>query len=121
MIFNVVLVRWSGGYHEVVDTVGLAAVGRRVEKFLSRDDAQSVEEATRAAEALFAELGSLNESLEVEVHPQAGEVPILDYEEGDTVQSPTLNGTIATFRVVGFNFTEDENGKPTVTPVLVEV
>lgn len=108
MSTTALLVRWAQGYLE------LAAVGAAVreEGFLKAGSSQSSEDATELAQALLDRVAEREETITVAVEGAFAAVI------GDTLTAPDLDGNAATWRVVGINYTADEEGHVTRVPIL---
>lgn len=117
-VTNALLVRWSGGWFDVVDAGSVAAHGRH-EDFFSAGNARSPEEAERLALAQLARLAEPTETVKAAVEPGPGEEPYVDVLIGDTVTIDDSTGTPTTKRVLGFTVSEDEtDGAAVIVPTL---
>lgn len=107
--FTHVLIEWGDGQMDG----GIASAELehgRLESFLSLSNVRNGPSAIRTAEATLRPLSDIAESVVVEIQPDdAGEVPYLDFNIGDTV-SISVTGLTADYRVVAISCQEDENG-----------
>lgn len=106
-LVNALLVRWPGGYHEVVDADSVAAHDRH-EGYLSLN-AASVEDVERVARAFFAQWAEPSVALSAGIEPAGdGDVPLADFRVADYL---TVDGDAVRARAL--TVTEDEDGNPT--------
>lgn len=117
---SVLLVRWTGGWHEYRHLASEAAFGRS-EAFLSLGAAQSVEEARRLAKAeLVNQFGKIREQITAEHRPEdLTQIPYVAYRPGDSkITSPNYAGTDDEYEVNSMTVTEDDDGVITFVPGL---
>lgn len=116
---TVLLVRWNGGWHEVVDLDAETAYGRS-EGFLSLGAVQSVGEAERLANAeLTGQFGRIREQYSAEHAPvDLDEIPYVAYGPADRISAPAWDDTPTTVQVQEMTIAEDENGELTFRPTL---
>lgn len=117
---SVLLVRWNGGWHEVVSQSAELAYGRR-EGFLSLGAVQSVGEAVRLAEAeLEDQFGKIRQQSTAEHRPaDLTEVPYVGYKPSDLITTPDFNGTgTDVLPVQAMAVSEDAEGVVTFVPTL---
>lgn len=117
-VTNVLLVRWSQGWLEVVDAASVTAHGRHG-AFLSAGQANTVEEATRLARAILARDANERDDMDITVEPTGvGDVPYDDYVVGDTVTAPDHTGAGLARRVVRLGVSHDEEGFAVYRPTF---
>lgn len=119
---TVALVRWSGGWHEVVDAAGLAASGRK-EAMLSLGAQQSIAEVERVAgRELSGAFARAREQLTAEHRPASvTERPYVGYQPSDMVTADNFDGTPTLFPVIGMAVSEDDDGQLTFVPAIGDV
>lgn len=117
-IVNALLVRWSDGYHEVVEQDSIDEHGRK-EGFLQLGALQSTEEVETVCAALFEAMANPQISTVLAVDPTGnGDTPGIHFVKGDYIVAPAEEGGTASQRVRALTTTEDENGNPIFVPEL---
>jgi hypothetical protein len=120
-VINALLVRWSGGWHEVVDSASIAAYGRR-EAVLGLGAIQSIAELERIAGEQLARYADPRTEINADFAPAAEtETPYLTFLVGDNVTVPEIDGTTAAERVLAMTVNEDDNGTVTYAPDLKDL
>lgn len=115
MRVNALLVRHKDGYKWVEDSAAIAA-DRRIEGFVNYPD-DTVDEATRKAEATLADLKEPRWQIDVGIEPRGtGDVPLVDWQVGDTIIVPNQDATPTEVRVIELTRSEDEAGNPIYLP-----
>lgn len=113
---NVLLVRWSGGWHEVADAVSEATNGRR-EAMLSLGATQSVDEVARIGAQHLSLFGRVRSQITAAIDPISdSDTPYVSYTPGDTVTVPDVDGTPVAERVIAISMQQDEDGVVTFVP-----
>lgn len=115
---NALLIRWHGGWHEVIDTASVAAHGRRG-ALLSLGAAQSKDEAERIGREQLAIFADERVAITGALRPRTStDRPYPGFLVADTVTVPAFDSTAAIERVTALNITEDEHGTVTYVPEL---
>lgn len=108
MSTTALLVRWAQGHLEIAQPGATV----REEGFLKAGSSQSAEDATELATALLDRVAEREESITVAVEGAfTGAI-------GATLTAPDLDGNAATWRIIGINYTQDDDGNVTRVPVL---
>lgn len=109
-IVNSLLVRWFGGYLEVMNGASETANGHK-EGLLQLGSVTTLDEATRIANGLLVLTADPRVATELGVEPSGvGDEPYVDYDLGDTITAPDEDGGDSSQRVVSITVAEDENG-----------
>lgn len=120
-MINALLVRWSKGWHEVIDADSIAAHGRH-EALLGLGAVESVEELERIAGRQLDAYGTVREEIAGNLAPVgAADTPYVAFEVGDTIGVPASDGSPSQERVTALTVAEDENGQLTWVPELRDV
>lgn len=119
MLVNQLLVRYRDGYAQFYRQDSIDLYGVR-ESFLSLG-ALSRDEAERQVEAAFDRISMQTTAYTAAVLPRAADVPLLDYDVGDTVVAPTPEDTDEEVRVLAVTITTDDTGAVQFVPELNEV
>lgn len=116
---SVLVVRWNGGWHEVLDQSAITEFGRR-EAFLSLGAIQSVGEAIRQARAeLTGQFAKIREQTTGEHAPtDLTEIPYVAYRPFDSVTSENFAGGSSLYPVQSMSVSEDDNGEVTFKPTI---
>lgn len=116
---SALLVRWNGGWHEVVDHAAVASFGR-VEGFLSLGAVQSVGEAERLATAeLDEQFAKIREQTTLEHRPEdLTQIPYVAYVPSDRITAPNFAGTADDYPVQSMSVAEDDDGVLSFTPTI---
>jgi len=118
---NALLVRWSGGWHEVTDPASIAANGRR-EAMLSLGAVQSVGELERIAAKHLELFGRVRSQITADTEPIGdSDTPYWAYKPGDTITVPDADGTPVRERVVSMRVSVDQDGNLAFTPQLKDL
>lgn len=121
-IVNALLVRYAGGYHEVVDQDSIDEHGR-AEGFLQLGGVQSEEDVETIASSLFAQMANPQVGTIMAIDPTGvGDVPNRHYRKGDYIIAPDENGVPTLQRVRSLTTTVDrETGKLLFVPELRDI
>lgn len=116
---TVALVRWNGGWTEVVHRSGLLEHGRS-EGFLSLGAEQSEDEAERLARAeLSGQFGKIREQVTAEHRPDGtNEMPFVAYRPGDKITAPNYYGMNDKYQVQSVTVNEDDEGVLSFVPSI---
>lgn len=116
---SALLVRWNGGWHEVIRQLGVTLFGRR-EAFLSLGAVQSVGEAIRLAEAeLRDQFAKTREQTTAEHAPvDLTEIPYVAYRPSDRITTENFVGGTAVYTVQAMTVSEDDDGEVTFQPTI---
>jgi hypothetical protein len=118
VLANVLLIRWVGGWTEVVDSASVTARGR-IEATLSLGAVQSLEEAHRIGVEQLAIYATERTQVTAGIEPAGtADTPYRAYTVGDTVTAPNAAGSGVAQRVVAITVAEDEDGYVTYAPEL---
>lgn len=118
MLTNALLVRYEGGYRQVAAPASIAQYGRR-EGFVSLGQVDSTAEVDRLGDAILDVRDAPAWSTVAKIDPTgAGDVPYVDFEQGDRITAPDETGAAVLMRVVGITVTEDQLGRAIYTPEL---
>lgn len=108
MSTTALLVRWAQGYFQIAQPGATV----REEGYLKAGSSQSAEDATELATALLDRVAEREESITAAVEGAfTGAI-------GATLIAPDLEGNAATWRIVGVNYTQDDEGHVTRVPIL---
>lgn len=119
-VVNSLLVRWFGGYIELVNPTSSAARGRK-EGLLQLGNISTLDEATRIGEGFLALNADPRVATNLGVEPAGGgDEPFVDFSVGDTITAPDEDGTASEQRVVSLTVSEDDNGEVTYATELKE-
>lgn len=117
-LVNALLVRWSDGFHEVIDQDSIDALGRK-EGFIQLGSLQSTEEVETVCAALFRYMANPQISTVLAIDPTGnGDTPGIHFVKGDYITAPAAEGGTASQRVRALTTTTDENGNPIFVPEL---
>lgn len=120
-MINALLVRWSGGWAEVLDAASITARGRS-EALLGLGAAQSIAEVERVAAAQLATYASPRTEVTADLIPiDETDTPYLAFRVGDSVTVPDWDGSATLERIVALTVAEDENGQVTYSPELKDL
>jgi hypothetical protein len=115
---NALLVRWQGGWHEVLDEASIAAHGRS-EMLLGLGAAHTLSEVETIARRLLADRARPRREITAEIAPQgATDTPYVGFGVGDTVDLGAFSGRE---RVMALTVAEDEHGNVSYAPELADV
>lgn len=116
---TVALVRWNGGWTEVVHQTAVLTYGRS-EGFLSLGAEQSENEAERLARAeLEDKFGRIQEQVTVEHRPEdVSKVPFIGYRPGDKITAPDFYGDTKQYPVQSITVNEDQDGVLSFVPSI---
>lgn len=118
MPINVLLVRWDGGWREIVSQPSIDTFGRR-EALLVLGALQSPQEVERVAQQQLAIFANPRMAIAAD-HAPIGvtDRPFLDYNVADTITVPDYGGGTVAQRVRALSGAEDDNGEITYSPEL---
>lgn len=120
-LLNALLVRWAGGWHEVVDDASVTTHGRR-EALLGLGAVQSLGELERVAREQLRIYGEPRIEISADVEPvDDTDTPYLGYLVGDTIEVPGMSGALGRERVLALTVAEDQDGNITFAPELRNV
>lgn len=113
------LVRWAGGWAEVINASGVAAHGR-IEALLGLGALSSPAEVVRVADAQLTTFGAPREEITAGILPIADtDTPYLSFRPGDTITVPDSTGFPTAERVMSMTVTvDDATGRVVYTPTL---
>ena len=105
------LVRWVGGWLEVVDAASIGALGRR-EALLALGGQDTEAEARRLAVAQMADVSKVRYEIAADVAPMAAtDKPFVGYTLGDWLAVPAWNGAVRPTRITSISGTVDDDGR----------
>lgn len=117
-MINAVLVRWAGGWHEVVDAASVTAYGRQG-GLLSLGAVQSIQEVERIAVAQLEAYANPRASITLDMVPlNVTDRPYPGFLVGDTITVPDRDGTPVQERVIALTVSQDENAQVSYAPEL---
>lgn len=111
VIRNVLLIETPAGWLERSDPASVSAYGRRV-SYLSLGNVTDGGQVDRVADAIFARNAQPAPDLTLEITDVDNHRPYTDFNVGDWVLAPNLDGTLTKHRVRAINVTEDAEGRP---------
>lgn len=116
---SVMLVRWNGGWEEVVQQSAVTSFGR-AELFLSVGAAQSPQEARRLAAAeLKNQFAKVREQITGEHRPESrAKTPYVGYKPSDRITAPNFLGVPTVYQVQAMAVTETDEGELNFVPTL---
>jgi hypothetical protein len=118
MPVNALLVRWNGGWREVLAPNSIATFGRR-EALLGLGALQSPQEVDRVAGQQLAIFGDNRMAIAADVNPiDQTDRPYRGWNVGDTVTVPAYAGGTISQRIRAITGAEDDNGEITYSPEL---
>lgn len=124
---NVLLCRWAGGWHEVVDAASVATYGRRV-ALLGLGAVHSIAEVERIAGeqlGIYADprtaISADHVPVEWSAEDGSTDMPYWDFGVGDSIHVPDIDGVSSVERVVAITVAMDEDGVVTYSPELKDV
>ena len=119
-ITNTVLIKTPAGFLERIDAASLGLFNRR-EGFLSLGNVSDGATIDKTTDALFVELADPRASSTLELIPAPGATPYADFEVGDWVLAPNVNGELTRQRVRALSVTETEDGRVRYVPELATI
>jgi hypothetical protein len=115
---NVLLVRWKGGWHEVVETQSVNTYFRQ-EAFLSLGALQDIHEVNRVASLQLSVVAWPRDAIAVDHDPiDRNDRPYRAYNVGDTIIVPRFGTGTYAQRVRALTGSEDDEGNVTYAPEL---
>lgn len=108
------LVRHAAGWVEVVDTAAQSAHGRR-EAGLQLGSTSSDTQAERLALSALGDLGEPEVTLTATITSAVGPQPYADFDMGDVITCPGVDGTLGAARVMSITADENDDGLLTYT------
>lgn len=113
MIVNAMLVRWVGGWIEVLDTGSVTTLGRH-EALLSLGAQEAEAEARRLAVAQLADVSKVRFEVAADVAPMGPvDKPFLGYTLGDRLNVPSWDGVSRPTRITSMSGSVDVDGRVT--------
>lgn len=119
-ITNTILIKTPAGFLERVDLSSLALFNRR-EGFLSLGNVTDGGTIDKTTDKLFAELADPRASSTIELIEAEGSTPYVDFEVGDFILSPDVNGDLTKQRVRSLSVTELDDGRIRYVPELATI
>lgn len=113
MASNALLVRWSGGWREVIDADSISERGRR-EALLGLGAVQSAGEVDSIAKEELRLFASERAAIAIDIDPTSDDdIPGAGFQVGDMVPVPDRFLTSSNQRCVSITLTENADGDPT--------
>lgn len=116
-ITNTILIKTPAGFLERVDLASLGTFNRR-EGFLSLGNVSDGDTIDKTTGKLFAELAEPRASSTLEIIDVVGAVPLVDFEVGDFILAPDVNGEFTKQRVRSMAVSETDAGTVRYVPDL---